>query len=274
MRRAWIVTSPGSGSAGGKAGAALDDALADAGVEVGGRTIFPDEALPTAQALDAAGVDTAVLFAGDGTVNACACALGSWGGALLILPGGTMNMLAHELHGHADVTAIIRAAQERGRRVALPFATAEGHCAYVGLIVGPGSSWVRVREAVRAHRWRALGRAVRHAVARTFGRGLRIDGLRGRPQAVYLRAEADRLVVRAIDARSFRRIAELGWDWVTGDWVRAAAVTPLTLPRLRLRSRKPATALFDGEPRLLPVGAVITPGRSRPIFLSMLPEVP
>jgi hypothetical protein len=274
MRRAWIVTNPASGSTSGKAGEALDRALADAGVEVAGRTIFPDEPLPKPEALDAAEVDTAVLFAGDGTVNAAADALEDWGGQLLILPGGTMNMLAHELHGHEDSASIIQAAQERGRRVSLPFAGAEGHSAYVGLIIGPGSSWVRVREAVRAHRWRALGRAVRHALARTFGRGLRIDGLPVRPQAVYLRAEDDRLVVRAVDARGFRAIAELGWDWLTRDWVRAQAVTPARLPELRLRERKPASALFDGELRLLPVGAVVTPGRSRPIFVSTLPETP
>jgi hypothetical protein len=271
VQRAWIITNPASGSAGGRAGSAIDAALAEVGVEVVGRTLFPDEELPTPQALDGAEIDTAVLFAGDGTINAAAGVLADWDGTLLILPGGTMNLLAKALHGDAKPAAIIAAAAN-GRTVALPLVSSGDYRAYVGLILGPAASWTWVREAVRAGRWKRMRRALGHAWRRTFGRGLRIGGIRGRQQAVFIAPKDDGLQVSAIDARSWRSIAELGWEWLTGDWVAAASVTCRAVPHLQLRERRPIHALFDGELRLLPVGARVEPGRSRPIFLSTLPE--
>jgi hypothetical protein len=267
MKRAWVITNPSSGSAGGRAGDEVDAALAAAGASVAGRTLFPDDPLPDPAQLDGEGVDTAVLFAGDGTINAAADALAEWSGRLLILPGGTMNLLARRLHGPADPAAIIAAASG-AEPIALPTAEAGGYRAFVGLILGPAASWTWVREAVRAGRWKRLRRALAHAWKRTFGHGLRIDGIGGRQQAVFVAPAREGLEVSAIDARSWRSIAELGWEWLTGDWVAAASVTCRAVPRLTLHEKRPVHALFDGELRLLPVGALVTLGRSRPQFIA------
>ena len=45
-----------------------------------------------------------------------------------------------------------------------------------------------------------------------------------------------------------RSLAELGWDWLTGDWIAARAVATSHADRLAVRGTKPALALFDGEP--------------------------
>ncbi|WP_404371757.1 diacylglycerol/lipid kinase family protein [Sphingomonas sp. MMS24-J45] len=275
MQKLWFITNPKSGTATPAKADALAALFAESGLTLVGRTAFPDYALPTPQSLDAAGVGTAVLYAGDGTINAAVAALDAWNGAILILPGGTMNLLAKLLHGAAEPAAIVAAAVAQARTVSLPCVEVGGQRALVGLILGPAANWVRARELVRAGRLRGLGRALSHAWRRTFGRGIRLDGVPGlKPgaQAVLVRAEADRLDVAAIDARDFGALARLGWEWLTGDWVAASEVTQCHTRQFRTRGDKPALALVDGEPIMLEPGSVVRVGRTRDLFVTTLPE--
>lgn len=274
MRNLWFITNPGSGSSTVERCDALAALFADHDLALVGRTTFPQDQLPDPAVLDSAQVDTVVLFAGDGTINAAIRALADWRGAILILPGGTMNLLAKSLHGHADPAAIVQATHGVSTLVALPHISAGDHRAYVGLILGPAATWVHARELVRAGRLRGLARAVRHAWARTFGRGIRIAGAAGlRPgaQAILVTPEESSLKLSAIDARDWSTIAKLGWDWLTGDWVAAAAVTQVHAKQVHLLGKKPVLALFDGEPEQLAPGMPITSGKTPARFISTLP---
>lgn len=271
MKTLWFITNPNSGTATHKKCEALEAVFEEAGLQLAGRTQFPQDGLPDPAALDRAGVDTVVLFAGDGTINAALCALADWEGAFLILPGGTMNKLAKALHGDTDPHAIVHAAHQSDRRVSLPFVEAAANRAFVGVIVGPASHWVRAREAVRDARWKRLLRAVRHAWRRTFDDAVRVEGapgLRDGYQAVYVEPSDTGLRAVGIDARDWKSILQLGWDWVTGDWVAANAATEARAPELRIRSAKPVMALFDGEPVQLDPGTAITSGTSRRSFIA------
>lgn len=273
MRKLWFITNVKSGTATPAKAEAIEAVFAERGLELAGRTRFPDEPLPEVAALDAQGVDTVVLFAGDGTINAAICALSKWDGAILILPGGTMNLLAKQLHGNAAPAAIIHAAHEHGRKVALPYVEAGPHRGMVGLILGPAASWVRARELVRDGRMRGLLRALRHAWRRTFAHGIKLEGVPGLKhgaQAVLVRPEPDRLDIAAIDARDFRSIAALGWEWLTGDWVVAAGVQQCHAPRFRTGGHKPSLALFDGEPVMLDAGTEVTGGMTEKMFVTTL----
>lgn len=274
MQRLWFITNPSSGSTSAEKCDALEAVFAERGLTLVGRTHFPEEALPDPAALDAERIDTAVLFAGDGTINAAIVALADWHGAILILPGGTMNLLAKALHGTADPATIIHAAHEGGTKVALPYVEAGAHRGLVGVILGPVASWARARELVREGQLRGLGRAIAHAWRRTFSGGIRLDGvpaLRGRAQGVFVAAQPDYLLVAAIDARDWRSIVTLGWEWVTGDWVAATAVTQVRARRFRVAGNKPAQALFDGEPVMLEPHVEIRGGTTREMFLKTLP---
>ena len=182
MQRLWFITNPHSGSSDAAKAEAILATFVERGLTLAGRTDFPDDDVPTPGALAKAKADTVVLFAGDGTINASVCALAEWDGAILVLPGGTMNMLAKSLHGDADPAAISLAAHENERRVALPFVEAGKHRALVGLIVGPAANWYHARERIRERR---LGRLVARgrgtAWRRTFGKGIRLAGAPGLP---------------------------------------------------------------------------------------------
>jgi len=271
MKNLWFITNPQSGSATQEKCAALEAVFEERGLALAGRTGFPADAIPDAATLDAAEVDTVVLFAGDGTINAALCALADWSGAFLILPGGTMNMLAKILHGDADPAAIVHSAHGAARRVALPYIEAGPHRAFVGLIIGPAAHWGRAREAARAGRVARLAGALRNAWRRTFGRGIRLRGIADmdrRYQAIFVAPTDATLQVNAIDARDWGAIAELGWTWLTGDWVAARAVTQRNAQQIEPYSSRPVLALFDGEPVTLAPGTVVRAGMTAPRFLA------
>lgn len=275
MRNLWFITNPGSGSTTKAKCEALEAVFSERGLSLVGRTDFPEQKIPTGEALDAQHVDTVVLFAGDGTINAALCALADWGGAYLILPGGTMNLLARALHSATDPHAIIEAAHDCTRRVAMPYVEAGPHRAFVGLILGPATAWARAREAVRKGRLIKLLRAARVAWSRTFwSRGIRIDGvpeLPGRYHAVFVQPEGDAVEVTAIDSRDWRSIVGVGWDWLTGSWVENR--NTYRTAQLQVRSKRPLVALFDGEPVMLEPGTPIRSGTSLKAFIATREEI-
>ncbi|MBD3729829.1 MAG: hypothetical protein IE933_09005 [Sphingomonadales bacterium] len=181
--RAWLIHNPASGSNDEAALAALHDALENAVIELAGTSRFPDDPLPTPDELDAADVPLAIIYTGDGTANAAISKLQDWRGAVLFLPGGTMNLLGRRLHGESDVATILRiVASGAALRCRPPVIRSDHGIALAGLLAGPGTSWASVREAMRAgdiagiasDAVDAIGRTTQdepvHAVAPRLGR--------------------------------------------------------------------------------------------------------
>lgn len=150
-REIWLVSNPASGSNDEAALDALRQCCGDRGFDVARHTVFPDEPLPTPAALDAAGIGCVAVYAGDGTVNGLVTGLAGWRGAVLVLPGGTMNLLYRRLHGQRTLEETLSAVSrgEASRVRPSMIHTRQGD-AYAGLLAGPGTSWGRVREAMRA----------------------------------------------------------------------------------------------------------------------------
>ena len=149
-RPIWLVNNASSGSNDDAALAALDRCCGDNGFRVAHRTVFPAQDLPTPAILEAAQIDRVAVFAGDGTINTLLAHLAGWSGAVLVLPGGTMNLLYHRLHGERSMEEVIAAAAHGDAVVRRPSAIRSPFGdAYAGLLAGPGTSWGRVREAMR-----------------------------------------------------------------------------------------------------------------------------
>ncbi|MFM7349762.1 MAG: diacylglycerol/lipid kinase family protein, partial [Erythrobacter sp.] len=147
----WLVVNPASGSNDAKSTDTLAAALTDRGVRVDRVIAFPDDPLPDIATLDAAGIGLVVVYTGDGTVNALVNALGGWSGAVLVLPGGTMNLLARRLHRNLRPEEIIDvAAGGVARRVRVGCVRTEQGLAFADVLVGPGARWSEVRESMRS----------------------------------------------------------------------------------------------------------------------------
>jgi hypothetical protein len=149
-RAIWLVNNESSGSNDDAALAALEECCGEHGLRVARRTVFPAQPLPTPAGLDAAGIDLVAVFAGDGTINSLIGALAGWGGAVLVLPGGTMNLLYHRLHGERPLDEVVAAVARGEAELRRPGVIRCRHGdAYAGMLAGPGTSWGRVREAMR-----------------------------------------------------------------------------------------------------------------------------
>ena len=152
-RPIWLVNNPLSGSNGDATLGALESCCGEHGFRVAHRTAFPAQDLPSPAMLDAGGIECVAVFAGDGTINSLLEALGGWGGTVLVLPGGTMNLLYHRLHGDRTLEQVVEAAangaavRRRPGVIRCSFGTA-----YAGMLAGPGTSWGKVREAMREAR--------------------------------------------------------------------------------------------------------------------------
>lgn len=149
-RPIWLVNNASSGSNDDAALARLEEACGEHAFHVAHRTVFPAQDLPTPAILEAAGIDRVAVFAGDGTTNSLIAALAGWDGAVLVLPGGTMNLLFHRLHGQRTMEQVIAAVARGESSMRRPGVIRCAHGdAFAGMLAGPGTSWGRVREAMR-----------------------------------------------------------------------------------------------------------------------------
>lgn len=146
----WLLTNPGSGSNTPESTSSVREDLEARGISVARQIAFPQDPLPAPSDLASEGVRLVVIYAGDGTVNAVLNALDGWDGAVLVLPGGTMNLLSKRLHGALEMDEILDlVAAGASRAVRVSIAACAGGTAYAGLLVGPGTCWNRVRETMR-----------------------------------------------------------------------------------------------------------------------------
>ena len=147
MEKAWMVVNGASGSNSDEAVRAVCDAFGQAGRPVD-NVVEVRDGIPRPADLDAAGVGMLSIFGGDGSVNAVATALEGWGGAVLILPGGTANLLARAIHGDADAAAIAGGASRLVRQRRNCIRSSQG-TALAEILAGPGATWSDVREQMR-----------------------------------------------------------------------------------------------------------------------------
>ena len=254
-RPIWLVNNPSSGSNDDAALAALEACCGKHGFSVAGRTAFPDDPLPTPAELDAAELDRVAIFAGDGTINTAIAALAGWDGAVLVLPGGTMNLLYHRLHGERTLEETVAAAA-RGEAVNHRPGVIRSRYgdAFAGMLAGPGTSWGRVREAMREADVVELATGTIEAIEQTLT-GEMIAcvapalGRREGYPLLCLTPRGDGIEVEAYYAESAGQYLEQAWALLRRNF-REGPHEVLGHPRtLRLASTEgnPFGLLIDGE---------------------------
>lgn len=147
----WLVVNSASGSNDDDTRTALIERLCAAGHPPARVIDCCTQPLPTRGELERGAVRTLAVFAGDGTIGPLLSALEGWGGQVLVLPGGTTNLLAKTLHDPCEPAAIIAAfAAGRMRPEHRPCVRLPGHAALSEVLAGPGAKWSDVREGLRA----------------------------------------------------------------------------------------------------------------------------
>ncbi len=225
MTQLWLIVNRASGS--------FDETIIERVLEAAQRSggtlanviALPDDDLPTREALEAAGVDMLAIYTGDGTINGTCAKIGEWGGRVLVLPGGTMNLLSRRLHGEdadpAEIVARALAAPDRTQPVTVlesddPELDVTG---LVGAFVGPTTAWGDVREVLRHRDIGGLLEAIPRAVRETFGGDqVFVAGSDQTYPAIYVEPVDGKLDLMGYSADGAGDLLSHGFAWMGGDF--------------------------------------------------------
>lgn len=252
MKRAILVSNSASGNAAAVDDGALIASLQQGGFQITARIILPNDDLPDRRGLETQEIETVIICAGDGTVSGLCKRLSGWPGEVLVLPGGTMNLLARRLHGEitlADILPALPTIQHYAQPIAV--VVTEGREIFTGLTVGPSTRWGEVREGMRHGDVGSLREMVPAAWSETLGD----EGvwLQGSDQAAYAGIfiepfDADKVNIIAFKANSVADMVGHGLAWIRRDFRTGPRDDLGTMPSAVVTGDQEETGvLIDGE---------------------------
>lgn len=206
---------------------------------------------------DAAGADLIAVLGGDGTASKAA-SMFSDGPPLVLLPGGTRNLLPHALYGVLGWPEALRAALTYGRVARLTGGEANGRKFFVAAFFGAPTLLARAREAARSGRLDLMISHLKEVFARIFARRIAVRPLGG----VAARAEAAGVLCPAyrgevegqnlewvrLNAAQIVDLARAGVRLVMGGWREDSAIELSSSPSGEIRAIGTIPAVLDGEP--------------------------
>lgn len=221
MKPSLLIVNANSGSAGAVDREELLTKLRDCELDVVKTVELPDDDIPTRKAIESDKLEVVVVLSGDGTVAGVCDALAGWGGSILILPGGTMNLLSRRVHGELPALELLDKLSVRkwvsgpvsivklGRREIL-----------TGLTAGPSTEWGKVREGIRQKDVADLVEKVPNAWSETVdGAGVRIKGREGSYPSIFVEPfDAEMLSVTGFKAGGIKDMLAHGIAWLRGDF--------------------------------------------------------
>lgn len=127
----------------------------------------------TAKLLSAArDFDVIIVLGGDGTARAVAELAPRDGPPMILLPGGTLNVLPRALYGELSWPEALKAALAQGAITRLASGSANGKPFFVAALFGAPTLLARAREAVREGRYLAAARRFKLFAKRALSRRL------------------------------------------------------------------------------------------------------
>jgi diacylglycerol kinase family enzyme len=210
---------------------------------------LPDGEIPDAAALKQQRIDLLLVWTGDGTINAAAMRAAGWDGAILPLPGGTLNLLSKALHGDRPATEIVAdALSGKGRRRPIPTVVSDTGTAFITVVAGPATRWAEVRETMRQDGLIEATRAAPDALDEMMNApGVRI-GTDGKAYpAVILTPTAAGIRADGILTEGTGDVLRHGLAWLGGDFRDGPSEPIATGTTIVLESDKQISLEFDGE---------------------------
>lgn len=204
-------------------------------------------------------LDIVIVLGGDGTARAVAAALTPEGPPLLLLPGGTLNILPKALLGELAWPEALEAALSHGSVHRLVGGTANGEPFFIAAMFGAPTLLARTREAIREGKWQKAWRRFQ-----LFRQRLLSTRLVARPDSGRMRAaeavgvlcpsfsggvEGETLEWVRLDTRNITELLRVGVRALGPKWRDDPAVhaSPCRSGEILGEGLIPCT--LDGEPR-------------------------
>lgn len=221
MKSTLLIINTASGNAGAIGEEEVVAALARAGLDVVNTVRLPDEKLPSQADVVALSVGVVAILSGDGTIASVCQSMAGWDGDILVLPGGTMNLLSRRLHGEHSVAELLDALADssaKSEKVSV-IQTPDAEI-YTGLIAGASTRWGEVRESIRNLDIGELVEKVPEAwTATTTSESVCIEGIDGGYPAIFVEPlDNGKLGVRAFRADGVGDMLSHGIAWLRRDF--------------------------------------------------------
>lgn len=254
MKFAAIINTA-SGSVPNSAAADVQDILESEGHEARVSEITGEDLESCCQEFAASDVDGIVAFGGDGTLT---CVLNTFGPKdipVIILPGGTMNLLVKQVHGgDANWKDILRDALASDEHISLPAVEAAGRRFYVGMLIGKLTELTRTREHLREGAVDKAVAALATGDVFDFDTSLEIevDGetLSATAAGVFVPDSNDgEMHVVTIDPNSIADLVKIGLESLYGNWDEANSIESRHVKQVSISSSETDTIplTYDGE---------------------------
>ena len=222
MKRTLLIINANSGSANAVDGEQVVSALQAAGLDICRQVKLPDEDLPSKDAVEDGRFEVVAILSGDGTISSLCANLSGWDGAILALPGGTMNLLSRRLHGDYPLPALLQGIAstplDAEHIAVIKFGERE---ILTGLTVGPCTRWGEVREGIRQGDMSTLTDIVPAAWSETLAdNGVWLGGGGRKAYAgIFIEpVDANALLVMAFRANSITDMVGHGIAWLRRDF--------------------------------------------------------
>lgn len=203
--------------------------------------------------------DLFIVLGGDGTAKAVAEHAPKNGPPLVLLPGGTLNVLPHALLGNRSWPEALKTALERGTVKRLPMGKANGDPFFVAAMFGAPTLLARAREAIREGRYMTAMRRFRYFLKRSFSHSLRAQpdgGRMAKAEAIGVLCpsfsggvEGEALEWVRLDASGLGELIRVGVRAIGGAWRNDPTVDLHTCKRGHIVSAGIIPATLDGEPK-------------------------
>lgn len=228
--------------------------------------------------------DLFIVLGGDGTARAAAEFAPKNAPPLVLLPGGTLNVLPRALYGNRAWPEALTAALERGEVRRLSMGRANDEAFFVAGIFGAPTLLARAREAVREGRYRVAVRRFRHFLKRAF-----THGLRARPDGAPMRTaeaigvlcpsfsgalEGEGLEWARLDATRLQDLLRLGLRSFGPGWREDPSIDLRTCKGGDIVSTGLIPATLDGEPKTFVSRVRIRFERAGPRVVAVDPDGP
>jgi diacylglycerol kinase family enzyme len=253
--RAFVLINESAGSVGKGAKDALLAILEEAGVQT--LALREDVGDLPACRREAFKADVIIVLGGDGTARAAAEAF-SAGPPLILLPGGTLNVLPHALYGDRSWQDALHDALKGGRVVRLVGGKANGKKFFVAGLFGAPTLLARARESVRKGHFLEALRRFDHAFRRMFSHAItvhaegsalaRIEGLGVLCPAYIGEIQDTALEWVQLDVSKVSEFIRVGLRSVVGGWRDDDTIKLSRAQRGVVYSHGVIPAVLDGEP--------------------------
>lgn len=256
--RPALVCNNQSGSHDDAVLAEIVEACRAAGAPLSAVFALPNDDIPDTAELIRRNIDLLLVWTGDGTINAAATKAAGWNGAVLPLPGGTLNLLSKALHGDRPAPEILTdALQGKGQRRPIPTIHSDGGDAFITIVAGPATRWAEVRETMRQDGLIEASRAAPDALdAMLNAPGVAVAGHGRAYPAIILTPTPQGVRADGILTEGTADVLRHGLAWLGGDFRDGPSEEIGSSETIALESAAPINLEYDGE-----IGETVSPAR-------------